>query len=67
MPIVVTGFEPLDILEGIRRTVLQLEAGRHEVENAYPRAVRAEGNPRREGDAAGRLRGHRPGLARHRR
>jgi hydrogenase expression/formation protein HypD len=45
VPIVVTGFEPLDILEGIRRTVIQLEAGRHEVENAYPRAVREEGNP----------------------
>jgi len=45
VPIVVTGFEPLDILEGIRRTVLQLESGRHEVENAYPRAVRTEGNP----------------------
>ncbi|MFD0019892.1 hydrogenase formation protein HypD [Streptomyces sp. NPDC058382] len=44
VPIVVTGFEPLDILEGVRRTVVQLEAGRHEVENAYPRAVRAEGN-----------------------
>jgi hydrogenase expression/formation protein HypD len=44
VPIVVTGFEPLDILEGIRRTVRQLEAGRHEVENAYPRAVREEGN-----------------------
>lgn len=44
IPIVVTGFEPLDILEGIRRTVLQLESGRHELENAYPRAVRAEGN-----------------------
>ncbi len=44
VPIVVTGFEPLDILEGIRRTVLQLESGRHELENAYPRAVRAEGN-----------------------
>jgi len=44
IPIVVTGFEPLDILEGIRRTVLQLESGRHEVENAYPRAVTAEGN-----------------------
>ena len=38
-------FEPLDILEGIRRTVLQLESGRHEMENAYPRAVQAEGNP----------------------
>ncbi|WP_405182154.1 hydrogenase formation protein HypD [Nocardia sp. NBC_01377] len=45
VPMVVTGFEPLDILEGIRRTVVQLEQGRHEVENAYPRAVRAEGNP----------------------
>jgi len=45
VPIVVTGFEPLDILEGIRRTVLQLEQGRHEPENAYPRAVRDEGNP----------------------
>jgi hydrogenase expression/formation protein HypD len=44
VPIVVTGFEPLDILEGIRRTLVQLEEGRHEVENAYPRAVRAEGN-----------------------
>jgi hydrogenase expression/formation protein HypD len=45
VPIVVTGFEPLDILEGIRRTVVQLEDGRHELENAYPRAVPAEGNP----------------------
>lgn len=45
IPIVVTGFEPLDILEGIRRTVLQLESGRHELENAYPRAVQDVGNP----------------------
>ncbi len=44
VPIVVTGFEPLDILEGIRRTVIQLEQGRHELDNAYPRAVIAEGN-----------------------
>lgn len=44
VPIVVTGFEPLDILEGIRRTVIQLESGRHELENAYPRAVQAQGN-----------------------
>ena len=44
VPIVVTGFEPLDILEGIRQTVVQLESGRHELQNAYPRAVRAEGN-----------------------
>jgi hydrogenase expression/formation protein HypD len=45
VPIVVTGFEPLDVLEGIRRVVLQLEQGRAEVENAYERAVRDEGNP----------------------
>ncbi len=44
VPIVVTGFEPLDILEGIRMTVIQLEEGRHEMENAYPRAVPADGN-----------------------
>ncbi len=44
VPIVVTGFEPLDVLEGIRRIVIQLEAGRAEVENAYPRAVTPEGN-----------------------
>lgn len=45
VPMVVTGFEPLDLLEGIRRTIVQLEAGRHEMENAYPRAVSAVGNP----------------------
>jgi hydrogenase expression/formation protein HypD len=45
VPIVVTGFEPLDLLEGIRRTVRQLESGRHELENAYQRVVPAEGNP----------------------
>jgi hydrogenase expression/formation protein HypD len=44
VPIVVTGFEPLDILEGIRRAVVQLETGRHELENAYERVVPAEGN-----------------------
>jgi hydrogenase expression/formation protein HypD len=44
VPIVVTGFEPLDLLEGIRRTVVQLEAGRHELENAYPRVVSEGGN-----------------------
>ncbi len=44
IPIVVTGFEPLDLLEGIRRAVIQLESGRHEVDNAYARIVRYEGN-----------------------
>jgi len=45
VPVVVTGFEPLDVLEGIRRAVVQLEAGRAEVENAYARVVRPDGNP----------------------
>jgi hydrogenase expression/formation protein HypD len=44
VPIVVTGFEPLDVLEGIRRTLAQLEQGRAELDNAYPRAVSAQGN-----------------------
>jgi len=44
VPIVVTGFEPLDLLEGILMTVCQLEEGRYEVENQYSRAVRREGN-----------------------
>jgi hydrogenase expression/formation protein HypD len=45
VPIVITGFEPLDLLEGVLRVVRQLEAGRAEVENQYGRAVRPEGNP----------------------
>lgn len=45
IPIVVTGFEPLDILQGITMCVRQLEEGRAEVENQYARTVRAEGNP----------------------
>ena len=44
VPIVVTGFEPMDILQGILMTVQQLETGRAEVENQYSRAVRREGN-----------------------
>jgi hydrogenase expression/formation protein HypD len=44
VPIVVTGFEPLDILEGMLLAVRQLEAGRHEVENQYVRSVRRDGN-----------------------
>jgi hydrogenase expression/formation protein HypD len=44
VPIVITGFEPLDILEGVFRCVKQLEQGRADVENAYTRAVRPEGN-----------------------
>jgi hydrogenase expression/formation protein HypD len=44
VPIVVTGFEPLDILHGVLLTVQQLESGRAEVENPYARSVRREGN-----------------------
>jgi hydrogenase expression/formation protein HypD len=44
VPIVVTGFEPVDILQGILMCVEQLEAGRHEVQNQYARSVRPEGN-----------------------
>jgi hydrogenase expression/formation protein HypD len=44
VPIVVTGFEPLDLLEGVHMALAQLESGRAEVENQYSRAVRREGN-----------------------
>jgi hydrogenase expression/formation protein HypD len=44
VPIVVTGFEPLDLLQGIYMCVLQLEEGRHDIENQYSRSVRREGN-----------------------
>jgi hydrogenase expression/formation protein HypD len=45
VPIVITGFEPLDLLQGILWTIRQLESGRAEVENPYARAVRRDGNP----------------------
>ncbi|MFI5144125.1 MAG: hydrogenase formation protein HypD [Ignavibacteria bacterium] len=44
VPIVVTGFEPVDILQGIYMCVKQLEEGRTEVENQYTRSVKKEGN-----------------------
>ncbi|MFF8941542.1 hydrogenase formation protein HypD [Streptomyces sp. NPDC014864] len=44
VPVVVTGFEPLDLLEGILMAVRQLEEGRYGVENQYVRAVRRSGN-----------------------
>jgi hydrogenase expression/formation protein HypD len=44
VPIVVTGFEPLDLVRGIERAVRQLERGAAEAENAYARIVRFEGN-----------------------
>lgn len=45
VPIVVTGFEPLDLLQGIYLCIQQLESGRAEVENQYTRSVKANGNP----------------------
>jgi hydrogenase expression/formation protein HypD len=45
VPIVVTGFEPVDLLEGVLLAVRQLEAGQATVENPYARAVRDDGNP----------------------
>jgi len=44
VPIVVTGFEPLDVLQGIHRCIVQLESGEAKVENQYARIVRDEGN-----------------------
>jgi hydrogenase expression/formation protein HypD len=46
VPIVITGFEPVDMLEGVLMTVRQLEAGEARVENQYARAVRTDGNQR---------------------
>ncbi len=44
VPIVVTGFEPLDVLDGIRRVISQLESGNPQLENAYQRVVTSDGN-----------------------
>ncbi len=52
VPIVVTGFEPVDLLEGILLVVRQLEAGTHAVENQYARAVRERGNTQARGFVA---------------
>jgi hydrogenase expression/formation protein HypD len=45
IPIVVTGFEPVDLMQGILMVVRQLEKSQHELENQYSRVVRPEGNP----------------------
>jgi hydrogenase expression/formation protein HypD len=44
IPMVITGFEPLDLLQGILMAVLQLEKGEYKVENQYARSVQQEGN-----------------------
>jgi hydrogenase expression/formation protein HypD len=45
-PVVVSGFEPLDVLQGVYLVLRQLAEGRSEVENQYTRVVREAGNPR---------------------
>ena len=65
IPIVVTGFEPLDLLDGIRRAVIQLEKGEHHVENAYERIVTYAGNLPAQTVAFRGLRSDRSRLARH--
>ena len=46
VPIVITGFEPIDLLQGILMTVKQLEKGEAKLENQYTRMVREKGNPK---------------------
>src|SRR5204863_3259846 len=45
VPIVITGFEPIDLLQGTLSALHQLEEGRAEVENPYARVVKRDGNP----------------------
>ena len=66
IPIVITGFEPLDLLEGVYRCVRMLEEGRHGVENQYARAVHREANAGRPALDPRRVPGHRPQVAGHR-
>ena len=63
VPLVVTGFEPVDLLEGIEMLVTQLEAGRADVENQYVRAVERDGNPAALARRERGVRGGRSGLA----
>jgi hydrogenase expression/formation protein HypD len=44
IPVVVTGFEPLDLLHGLQMALAALEEGRHGVENQYSRSVTRDGN-----------------------
>ena len=46
IPIVVTGFEPVDLLQGILMTIIQLESGKCELQNQYSRVVKKDGNPK---------------------
>jgi hydrogenase expression/formation protein HypD len=51
-PVVVAGFEPLDVMQAIMMLIVQVNEGRHEVENQYVRAVKPEGNARAKADVA---------------
>jgi hydrogenase expression/formation protein HypD len=51
-PVVVSGFEPLDVMQAILMLIVQVNEGRHEVENQYTRAVTAEGNARAKAEVA---------------
>jgi len=51
-PVVVAGFEPLDVLQAVLMLVRQINEGRHEVENQYGRAVRREGNEQAKAEVA---------------
>jgi len=51
-PVVIAGFEPLDVLQAVLMLIRQVNEGRYEVENQYGRAVRAEGNERAKADVA---------------
>jgi hydrogenase expression/formation protein HypD len=51
-PVVIAGFEPLDVMQAILMLIAQVNEGRHEVENQYVRAVRHDGNPKAKADVA---------------
>lgn len=51
-PVVISGFEPLDVMQAVLMLIRQVNEGRHEVENQYGRAVRPEGNEHAKADVA---------------
>lgn len=51
-PVVIAGFEPLDVMQAILMLIRQVNEGRHEVENQYTRAVKPEGNPKAKAEVA---------------
>jgi hydrogenase expression/formation protein HypD len=51
-PVVIAGFEPLDVMQAILMLIVQVNEGRHEVENQYARAVKRDGNPKAKAEVA---------------